>query len=64
MKPVQPYIFHANFVIGLRKKLLLIFIFLIQYGDQKTYFGYIDRCKFLVEIFSRRMKYSLLKGDK
>ena len=64
MKPVQPYIFHANFVVGIRKKLLLMFIFLIQYGDQKTYFGYIDRSKFLMEIFSRRLKYLLVKGDK
>ena len=64
MKPVQPYIFHANFVVGLRKKLLLIFIFLIQYGNQRNYFGYVDRCKFLVEIFFRRMKHHVLKGDK
>jgi hypothetical protein len=64
MKRVQPYIFHANFVVGLHKKLLLIFIFLIQSGNEKAYFDYVDRCKFLFEIFSRRINNSLPYGDK
>ncbi len=64
MKRVQPYIFHANFVVGLHKKLLLIFIFLIQSGSEKAYFDYVDRCKFLFEIFSRRIKNSLPFGVK
>lgn len=64
MKRVQPYIFHANFVVGLRKKLLLIFIFLIQAGNQKVYFGFLDRSRFIFEIFSRRINNFLLNGDK
>ena len=64
MKRVDPYIFHANFVVGLRKKLLLLYIFSKQFGSQKESFSTSKRASYFIEYQIRRVKYFLYKVKK
>lgn len=51
-----PYIFHANYVVGIRKKLLLIYLLCKQFGISKVYFKPAHRVSLFCEIKLRKFK--------
>jgi hypothetical protein len=52
----MPYIFHSNYVIGLHKKRLLLFVFLSQFNMQGVYFKWRYQALALAELGARKFK--------
>ncbi|MEY4572697.1 MAG: hypothetical protein RLZ10_1945 [Bacteroidota bacterium] len=54
----RPYIFHANYVVGLHKKMLLLYVFLNQFGLAKEYFSLFFRIRARLEQYLRKIKFN------
>lgn len=51
-----PKLFHANFVVGIRKKILLLYIFLKNSGLRRKYFSTFEIVKLELELSLRKFK--------
>jgi hypothetical protein len=52
------FIFHANYVIGIHRKVLLMYLVLRSTGKHRVVFSKKDQLRFQLELILRRMKYS------
>jgi hypothetical protein len=59
LRPFEPYIFHANFVVGLRKKLLITKIAHKQHGLKLNGIGGFASTILNLELFAFRSLYFL-----
>lgn len=54
-----PFIFHANYVVGLHRKMLLLYVFLDQFNLTREYFSLTDRSRARLEQILRKVKFKL-----